>query len=89
MAETTRQWDGRGKGTSAGNRFFMWLIPRFGVLPAYLFLLPACLRYTLFDRTLKAAVRALRARLGQRAGLATIYRHVLRVPAACQAAVLV
>jgi len=76
MPETTRQWDGRGKGSSAGNRFFMWLIRRFGVLPAYVFLLPACLSYALFDRALRAGVRALRAHLGQRAGLFTFYRHV-------------
>ncbi len=70
-----RRWSGRGKGTSLGNRFFMALIRTFGVLPAYVFLVPACVSYALFDRCSKRALRAYRARLGVHSNFQALYRH--------------
>jgi predicted LPLAT superfamily acyltransferase len=76
--QTRAQWTGEGKGSSAGNRFFIRLIRLVGVLPAYAFLLPACVSYTLFDRSTKESLRAFRRRLGRpRVGLLTMYRHFL------------
>lgn len=76
-ADTTEghRWSGRGKGTSLGNRFFMVLIRVFGVLPAYLFLFPACLTYALLDRSSKRALRSYRAALGMPGGFWSLYRH--------------
>ena len=68
-------WDGKGKGSKAGNQFFMNLIRRFGILPAYLFLFFPCVAYTLFDVKAKVGIRALRTRLGLRTGLLDYYRH--------------
>ncbi|MBD3243648.1 MAG: hypothetical protein GF331_23865 [Chitinivibrionales bacterium] len=70
-----RQWSGRGKGTSLGNRFFMVLIRALGVLPAYAFLIPACLSYALFDRPSRQALRTFRSALGRRCGFTALYRH--------------
>lgn len=70
------QWDGRGKGSTAGNRFFMGLIRLTGVLPAYLFLFPAILSYVLFDRRVRDAVAQFRGRLGVRRSFGALYRHV-------------
>jgi predicted LPLAT superfamily acyltransferase len=53
----------------------MVLIRWLGVLPAYLFLFPACASYALFDSRSKGALRAFRSRLGLRSGPLALYRH--------------
>ncbi len=72
----TRQWDGRGKGTTLGNKLFMVVLRTIGLLPAYVLLIPACLSYALFDRRTREGIRALRRHLGLKAGPVAIYRHV-------------
>lgn len=68
-------WDGKGKGSTLGNRLFMGCIRRCGVLPAYGLLFPACVSYALFDRRAKAALRSFRSHLGLRNGIVGLYRH--------------
>lgn len=67
-----KQWDGKGTGSAAGNRAFMWLIRVFGVVPAYLLLAFVSLVYTLRDRKTRHALIAFR----KRAGLRTRFRHL-------------
>jgi predicted LPLAT superfamily acyltransferase len=71
-----RTWSGRGKGSSAGNRFFMAVIRCGGVLPAYFFLLFAVVGYALADRQVHGALAGLRRRLGLGCGLLARYRHL-------------
>jgi len=70
-------WTGRGKGSTAGNRFFMILIRFFGTLPAYLFLIPVTFFYALKDRQAAAALKEVRCRAGASNGFWSIYRNFL------------
>jgi predicted LPLAT superfamily acyltransferase len=63
-AQSTSSWDGKGKGSALGYRIFIALIGRLGVLPAYVLVLPACLRYVFFDKASRSALKQFRARLG-------------------------
>jgi predicted LPLAT superfamily acyltransferase len=72
---STPQWDGKGKGSTLGNRLFMGCIRRCGVVPAYGLLFPACVSYALLDRGAKAALRSFRTHLGLRSGIVALYRH--------------
>ncbi len=67
-------WNGQSKGSAAGTRVFVWLISRFGVVPAYFLLLFVSLFYALADRKSARAIRSLRTRLG----LSTFPWHVFR-----------
>lgn len=62
--QSSSSWDGKGKGSPLGYRIFIALISRVGVLPAYALVLPACLRYVLFDKASRTALNQFRARLG-------------------------
>ncbi len=44
-----QQWEGKSKGTPAGYRVFIFLIRLFGVLPAYLLLVPVIFYYIIFS----------------------------------------
>jgi predicted LPLAT superfamily acyltransferase len=67
-----KQWDGKGTGSAAGNRVFVWLVRLFGVGPAYLLLIFVSLVYALRDRKTRHALVAFR----RRAGLPTRFHHL-------------
>lgn len=69
-------WDGKGKGSAAGNRFFIWLIRHAGILPAYLLLVPVCLKYALTDDKTRASLADFRNRIGLKTGFSSLYRHI-------------
>lgn len=43
------QWEGKSKGTKSGYRFFVWILKKFGVLPAYILLKFVILHFFLFS----------------------------------------
>lgn len=68
-------WTGRAKGNSAGNRFFVWIISRLGLWPAYSVLVFAAIQYTLFDKKAKNAVKLFRSNLGLETTLLDYFKH--------------
>jgi predicted LPLAT superfamily acyltransferase len=74
---TQASWDGKGTGSAAGNKSFLWIIRHLGIVPAYLLLLPVCLSYALTDEKTKTALSAFRQKLGLESPLLPLYRHIL------------
>lgn len=71
----THTWDGKGRGSPLGHRFFFMVIRFTGLLPAYFFVIPACLRYVLFERRSNRALVLFREKLGLKTTFIDRYRH--------------
>lgn len=79
MSETENtsqlRWDGVSKGSTPGNRIFIFLISSFGLLPAYLLLIPVCIYYSLFHREYTTPIRIFRTQLGLKTTFLDLYKH--------------
>ncbi|HMA65365.1 MAG: hypothetical protein ACM31E_06520, partial [Fibrobacterota bacterium] len=77
MSRTTtgNEWVAKAKGNSAGTRFFIWIISKTGILPAYFVLLFAAAQYTLFDKKTKRVLKEFRMRAKMPCSVIHIYRH--------------
>jgi predicted LPLAT superfamily acyltransferase len=72
---TGNGWVEKAKGNSAGTRFFIWIISKTGVLPAYFVLLFAAAQYTLFDKKTWRVLKEFRLRAALPCSVIHIYRH--------------
>jgi predicted LPLAT superfamily acyltransferase len=72
---TSQRWTGRGRGTSLGHRIFFFIIKRLGLLPAYLLLFPACIRYVLQETEARMALRRFRRLAGLPVPPGWVLRH--------------
>jgi len=71
-------WEGKSKGNKTGYQIFLWVLKRFGVLPAYFLLRFVVLYYFLFSwRSSRQIYSLYRRRLGygRMASLFKIYRN--------------
>jgi predicted LPLAT superfamily acyltransferase len=77
MSEKTtgNEWVEKAKGNSAGTRFFIWIISKTGILPAYFVLLFAAAQYTLFDKKTRRVLKEFRLRAALPCSVIHIYRH--------------
>lgn len=71
-----KNWTGRSKAGSWGNRCFMFLIRHLGIFPAYALLVFVSFGYALRDRESSRAISDLRTRLGLPTGLIYRWRHI-------------
>jgi len=71
-----KKWDGKGQGTPLGHKIFIAIINTVGILPAYLMLFPACIKYAFFDKKTARAVISFRNNAHLRVGFFSVYRHV-------------
>lgn len=72
---TGTEWVEKAKGNSAGTRFFIWIISKIGILPAYFVLLFAAAQYTLFDKKTRRVLKEFRLRAKLPCSVIHIYRH--------------
>lgn len=72
---TGDEWIEKAKGNSAGIRFFIWIISKIGILPAYFVLLFAAAQYTLFDKKTRCVLKEFRLRAKLPCSITHIYRH--------------
>ena len=73
--EENLKWTQRAGGNHLGIRFFIWIISRTGLLPAYFFLIFASFQYVLLDRKTKKHLREYRSALGLRTTLVSYFCH--------------
>jgi predicted LPLAT superfamily acyltransferase len=70
-----QDWVKKAKGNKAGNRFIMFMLSTFGLLPAYFMLLFASMQYTILDSKSKGILRDFRNRAGLKSRWYHLYRH--------------
>lgn len=72
---TGNEWVKKAQGNSAGTRFFIWIISKIGILPAYFVLLFAAAQYTLFDKKNVQVLKEFRSLAQLPCSVIQIYRH--------------
>ncbi|MBD3319535.1 MAG: hypothetical protein GF350_00395 [Chitinivibrionales bacterium] len=73
--KNSKDWDGVSRGSTAGNRIFIFLISVFGLVPAYLLCIPVSIYYVFFHREFAAPISEFRRRLGLKTNPWHIFRH--------------